>query len=85
MSDRLILQGSMQEKKMERMKLATKAEGLIRAVKSLIQAASVTPLAELQTGEALEVMKELHQTKKKYDFVTGQIAEIKRELGVDED
>ena len=85
MSERLILEGALQGKKMERMKLAVKSEGLIRALKTIIQTSSVTPLAELRTGEALEMMKELHATKKKYDALTGEIDEIKKELGAHED
>jgi uncharacterized protein (DUF2249 family) len=85
MSERLILQGALQEKKMERMKLAVKAEGLIRAMKTIIQFSSVTPLGELKTGEALEIIKDLHKTKSRYDALTGEMNEIKRELNIHED
>ncbi|MBW1666858.1 MAG: hypothetical protein JRJ66_02165 [Deltaproteobacteria bacterium] len=85
MSERLILEGTLQEKKMERMKLATKAQGLIRSIKMIIQPAPVTPLGELRTGEALELMAELDRVKRRYDRLSAEIGEIKKELGVDED
>jgi hypothetical protein len=85
MMERVMLETSYATKKMERMRLATEAQKLISAVKIIIQPASVTPLAALNVDDALDLMKNLQRVKKRYDAVTAEIAEIKRELGIDED
>lgn len=81
MSERLMLKGALEEKKLRRMKLATRAEALIRAIKIIIQPASVTPLRDLRTGEALELITELHTLCGDYARLSGQIDDIRRELG----
>ena len=80
MSERLILMGALQEKKREKMHMAVRAQGLITAIKQIIQPASVIPLRELQTPEALELMTELHQIRERYLPLCDAIAEIEREL-----
>ena len=80
MSERLILKGALQEKKLERMRLATRAEGIIRGIKAIIQPASVMPLKDLKTGEALSMMEELDELRTSYLKVTRDVEEIEREL-----
>lgn len=81
MSERLILQGALSEKKMERMRLASIAQGLIGSIKTIIQPAYITPLAEIRAEEALELIKELVNVKRHYDSLTEEIERIERELG----
>jgi hypothetical protein len=81
MSDRLIKEGALGLKKKERIRLAVKAEGLIGAIKTHIQHASVVPLRELETGIALELMKDLHETRTAYLKVCEDIAGIEKDLG----
>ena len=81
MSERLILEGALQEKKMKRMKLATRAEGLIRALKIAVQPASVTPLKDLRTDEVRELAIELDDVRKEYLSLSKGIEEIEGELG----
>ena len=81
MSERLMLEGALQEKKMQGISLATRAEGLIRALKIAIQPASVTPLKELRTDEIRELAIELDTLKTEYVGLTQQMADISRELG----
>ncbi len=80
MSERLILKGALQEKKMERMRLAARAQGLISAIKQIIQPASVIPLKELRTDEALELISDLHRLRESYLPLCEEIREIEREL-----
>jgi len=82
MSERLILQGALAEKKMQRMELAAKAEGIIRRLKMILQPASVTPLRELNTTEVRIFGIVLDEVKEKYVGLCNEIAEIERELGV---
>lgn len=80
MSERLILRGALQEKKMERMRLAAQAQGLISAIKQLIQPASIIPLRALRTDEALELVSELHGVRERHARLCAEIEEIEREL-----
>ncbi len=80
MSERLILKGALQDKKMERMRLAAHAQGLITAIKQIVQPASVIPLKDLRTDEALELASELHRLREVYLPLCAQIEEIEREL-----
>ena len=80
MSERLILKGALQDKKMERMRLAARAQGLITAVKQIVQHASVIPLKDLRTDEALELISELHRLREIYVPLCAEIEEIEREL-----
>lgn len=81
MNQRLVLRGALQEKKMERMRLAARAQGLIVGIKQIIQPASVVPLKDLQTAEALELISELHKLRRKYLPICRDIEEIEKELG----
>jgi hypothetical protein len=81
MSERLILKGALQEKKLVRMRLAAKAEGLIVGIKNLIQHASIVPLRELETGHALELIRELDNLRTQYLALCDDIGKIERELG----
>jgi hypothetical protein len=80
MSERLILKGALQDKKMERMRMAAHAQGLITAIKQIVQPASVIPLKDLRTDEALELVSELHRLREAYLPLCAQIREIEREL-----
>ena len=80
MTERLILMGALQEKKREKMRMAVRAQGLITAIKQIIQPASVIPLKELQTPEALELMTELQQIREQYLPLCAEIEQIEREL-----
>lgn len=80
MSERLILRGALQEKKMERMRLAARAQGLISAIKQIVQPASVIPLRDLRTAEALELAADLHGLRESYAVLCLEIEEIEREL-----
>ncbi len=80
MSERLMLRGALQEKKLERMRLAARAQGLISAIKQIVQPASVIPLRELRTDEALELISELHRLREAYMPLCAEIGEIEREL-----
>jgi len=82
MNDRLTMRGALEEKKQERIKLATKAEALIRGLRTAIMPASVTPLEELKTAEILALAQDLHSLKSRYDFLITQIKELKKELGL---
>ncbi|WP_028320388.1 hypothetical protein [Desulfatiglans anilini] len=81
MSERLMLKGALEEKKLRSMKLAIKADGLIRGIKQIIQPAAVTPLRDLRTSEALELIGELDDLKTEYVQVVAEMDEIRRELG----
>lgn len=80
MGERLILKGVLQEKKMERMRLAARAQGLITGIKHIVQPASVIPLRDLRTDEALELISELHRLREQYAALCSHIEEIEREL-----
>ena len=80
MSERLILKGALQDKKMERMRLAARAQGLITAIKQIVQPASVVPLKDLRTDEALELVADLHGLREQYVPLCAEIEEIEREL-----
>lgn len=80
MSERLILKGALQEKKLERMRLAARAQGLITAIKQIVQPASVIPLKDLRTDEAFELISELHRLRDVYMPLCAEIGEIEREL-----
>jgi len=84
MRQRLILKGALEEKKMERMRLAATAQGLITAVKEILQPAAVIPLRELRSAEALELVNELHRVRRKFLALVPEIHEIERELGCDD-
>lgn len=79
-TDRLILKGALQEKKMARMQMAARAQGLISGLKAMIQPASIVPLKDLKTGEALELLKELDALRGEYVTLTCDIEEIERDL-----
>ena len=81
MSERLMLKGALQEKKMQRMGLATKADGLIRAVRNIIQPAVIVPIIDIKTGQAKELITELDDIRQQIVILDAQIAEIMRELG----
>jgi len=81
MSERLILEGALQEKKMKSMELATRAEGLIRAMKDALMPASVMPLKDLRTGEVRLQAAELDDVRTEYLQLSKDMAEIKKELG----
>jgi hypothetical protein len=81
MSERLMLEGALQEKKMQSINLATRAEGLIRALKISIQPASITPLKDLRTDEIRELAIELDSLRIEYVNLTQQMTDISRELG----
>lgn len=81
MSERLILEGALQEKKMQRMKLATRAEGLIRALKIAIQPGSITPLKDLRTDEIREFAVDLDGVRRAYLKLSEEMTEIEQELG----
>lgn len=80
MSERLMLEGSLEKKKKASLKLAAVAEGLIRSLKMLIQPASVIKLTELKTDQALELAEQLHETREKYLQLKAEIADIEKEL-----
>jgi len=80
MSERLILEGSLQRKKMLSMQLATRAAGLITAIKIIIQPAAIRPLKDLKTGEALSLIRELDDVRTQYLQVQAEIDEIRQEL-----
>ena len=80
MSERLMMEGSLQRKKMHSMELATRAAGLIRSLKIIIQPAAITPLADLRTGEALALMQDLHEVRIEYFQVISEMEEIRKEL-----
>lgn len=82
MSERLILKGAHQEKKMERMKLAIRAEALIRGLRTSILPASVTPLSDLRTDEIRELAIELDDLKAEYEKLRSDISNIEKELGL---
>ena len=62
------------------MRLAARAQGMITAIKQIIQPASVIPLKELKTAEALELVSELHKLRELYLPLCCQIEEIEREI-----
>ena len=81
MSERLMLKGALEEKKQAKLKLATRSAGIIRALKQIIQPAVITPLKELRTDEAKELIEELHELRTQYLQVSGEMEEIEKELG----
>lgn len=81
MSERLMLKGALVEKKLAKMNMAAKAEGLIRAIKMIMQPASVTPLREVRTDEARQLIADLDDLRKEYLRLVAEIEEIERELG----
>jgi hypothetical protein len=81
MSQRLILRGALEEKKMARIKLAARAAGIIRALKIIVQPAAVTPLEELKSAEAAELAAELDGVRGQYLKLCSEIVEIEQELG----
>ncbi|WAC06592.1 MAG: hypothetical protein OS130_10035 [Thermodesulfobacteriota bacterium] len=81
MSERLILQGALAEKKRKQIAIVTKADGIIRAIKIIIQPGAIRPFAELKTGEARQLIIELDDLHTEYVQLLDQIADIKRELG----
>jgi len=81
MSERLMLQGLLGEKKRKQLEIATKANGLIRAIKMIVQPATVTPFAAVKTGEARQLIIELDDLHTEYVTLLAEIAEIKQELG----
>lgn len=81
MSERLIMEGALAEKKRRQIAIVTKADGLIRAIKMIIQPGAVRPFAELKTGEARQLIIELDDLHTEYVNLLDQIAEIKQELG----
>lgn len=82
MSEVLILKGALQEVKQNAMRLATRAEGLISAIRQLAQHASVIPLRELKTEELLEMAAQLDKTVKEYRGERARIDAIRRDLGM---
>ena len=81
MSERLILEGALTEKKRRQIAIATKADGIIRALKMIVQPGAVRPFAELKTGEARQLIVELDELHTEYVALLGEIKEIKQELG----
>ena len=81
MNHRLVPRGALQEKQMERMRLAARAQGLIVGIKQIVQPASVVPLKDLQTTEALELISDLHNLRRLYLAICRDIEEIEKELG----
>ncbi|NSW85223.1 MAG: hypothetical protein HPY84_02775 [Syntrophobacteraceae bacterium] len=80
MSERLMLKGALHEKKRECMTLAIRAQGVITGLKHIIQPASIVPLKDLKTDQALELMKELHELKQEYLQVSRDVDELEQEL-----
>ena len=81
MSERLIMEGALAEKKRRQIAVATKADGLIRAIKTIIQPGAIRPFAELKTGEARQLIIELDNLHTEYVTLLAEISEIKQELG----
>lgn len=81
MSERLILEGALHEKKMAHMKLATHAEGLIRALRVALIPASAVPLKDIRTAEIRLQAAELDDVHTEYLQLSRDIAEIEKELG----
>jgi hypothetical protein len=65
------------------MRLAAQAQGLITAIKTIIQPASVIPLRDIRTNEALELLKQLDGIREEYIALQQAISDIQRELGMD--
>ncbi len=82
MNDRLMMKGALEEKKQDRLRLATRAEALIRGLRTAIMPASVMPLDDLRTAEVAEMARELNEVKQQYSRLMREIDDIKRELGL---
>jgi len=76
-----MLEGALHSKKMQSMKLATRAEGIIRAVKQILQPASIIKLKDVRTGEAVELIGDLHEVRRQYLDLCREIEDIKKEMG----
>ena len=81
MSERLILQGVLSDKKRKQLEIPTKANGIIRAIKMIAQPATVTPFANIKTGELRQLIIELDDLHTEYVTLLAEISEIKQELG----
>ena len=81
MSERLMLKGALQEKKLSVMSIATRAEALIRAIRQTIQPGIITPLKDLKVDEARALMDELTGLHEAYMQLITDIKAIEKELG----
>jgi len=76
-----MLQGALSEKKRRQIAIATKADGIIRAIKMIVEPGAIRPFSELKTGEARQLIIELDDLHVEYIQLLDQIAEIRQELG----
>jgi len=81
MSERLKLRGALEEKRLKAQDLAVRAAGIIRAMRDLTLPAAVTPLAEIDSAQILQLAAMLHEIRTNYISLASDIEELKRELG----
>ena len=81
MSERLKLRGALEEKRLKAQDLAVRAAGIIRAMRGLTLPAAVTPLAEIDSAQILQLAAMLHEIRTKYMSLASDIEALKRELG----
>ena len=81
MSERLKLRGALEEKRLKAQDLAVRAAAIIRAMRDLTLPAAVTPLAEIDSAQILQLAAMLHEIRTNYISLVSDIEELKRELG----
>jgi hypothetical protein len=82
MNERLIYEGRRAELKMRKMKLETAISANIKACKSLLAAASVTPIADMDLDGALVNLREAAQLKVDLAETARQLRAVEQELGL---
>lgn len=79
--ERAILKGRLAELKEKKVQLATAIQAKVRAVKTTLGTAMVSPIVEIDLAGALVHLGEAKRLQDEYREVLAQIAEIERELG----
>ena len=78
--ERLILKGHLSNLKMEKMELETRIGANIKAAKTLLAAASIKPIADIDLHGALCNLQEAVEQKNRLAYIVSKIRQIRQEL-----
>jgi len=79
--ERAMLKGQLSDLKERRIQLATAIQANVRAVKTTLAPAMISPIVEIDLAGALVHLGEAKRLQDEYREVLAQIAEIEKELG----
>lgn len=78
--ERLVLKGRLGELRQRKLELATKAAGIINALRGLVMPLEVVPLEEMETGQVASLAGDLDSVRTQYAGTMRDIRKLEREL-----